>query len=239
MTDHRREPRSELRDDASLYIRAGALGGRFLASALTRVRFEGELADLPRTGPLIVAANHASNLDGVVVGGWLTRALGRRIHWLGKKEMVEWPILGRLVEAGSIHPVDRSAGDVEAFRLARRILDEGHVLMVFPEGTRSPDGSLQEARDGLALLALRSNAPILPLGIAGSDRVWPKGRWPAPGGRVVVRVGAPFRLSDVLAPDILVDRRAAKHAATRAIMVRIAALLPERQRGAYAESPER
>ena len=226
---------SPLRDDASLYIRLGALGGRVLASAMTRVRFEGALADLPPTGPLIVAANHASNLDGVVVGGWLTPALGRRIHWLGKKEMVEWPILGRLVEAGSIHPVDRAAGDVDAFRLARRILDEGHVLMVFPEGTRSPDGALQQARDGLALLALRSDAPILPLGIAGSDRVWPKGGRPHPGGRVVVQVGESFRLSDVLAPDVLADRRAAKPAATRAIMTRIAALLPERQRGAYAE----
>ena len=67
---------------------------------------------------------------------------------------------------GGVHPVDREAADVEAFRLAKRILDEGHVLFVFPEGTRSPDGALQEARDGVAVLALRTGAPDR----AGRDR---------------------------------------------------------------------
>ncbi len=222
-----------LRDDMNWFIRLGALGGRFLAGAMTRVHVEGDVADIPRAGPLIVAANHASNLDGVVVGGWLTPLLGRRIHWLGKREMLEWPVLGRLAAAGSVHPVDRGSGDVAAFRLARRILDQGHVLMVFPEGTRSPSGALQTAQDGLALLALRSDAPILPVGIAGSHAVWPKGRLPHPGGQVRMRVGTAFRLSDVLDPAVLADRRAAKTAATGTIMDRIADLLPPPLRGPY------
>ena len=87
-------------------------------------------------------------------------------------------------------------------RLAKRILDEGHVLFVFPEGTRSPDGALQEGRDGVASLALRTGAPIVPVGIAGSDRVWPRGqKLPHPGGHVTVRVGSPFRLADELPPE--------------------------------------
>jgi 1-acyl-sn-glycerol-3-phosphate acyltransferase len=198
---------------------------------LTRVNVEGPFDRIPREGPLIIASNHLSNADGVVIGGWLTPKLGRRIHWLGKREMVEWPILGRLARSGSVHPVDRGAADVDAFRLAQRILDEGHVLVVFPEGTRSTTGGLQEAKDGLALLALRSGAPILPVGVSGTDRFWPRGGFPRPGGRIGLRVGEAFRLSEVV-PNGL-DRKAAKRIATAAIMARIAELLPERHRGVY------
>src|SRR5207253_9994303 len=128
------------------------------------------------------------NADGVLIGGWLTPALGRRIHWLGKREMVQLPVIGHLARAASVHPVDRGTADVEAFRAAQRILDEGHVLLIFPEGTRSPTGALQQARDGLAILALRSAAPILPIGIAGTDRFWPRGKLPRVGrGRISMR----------------------------------------------------
>jgi len=169
----------------------------------------------------------------VLVGGWLTPALRRRIHWLGKKEMTEWPILGRLAIRGSIHPVDRARGDADAFRLAERILADGHVLVVFPEGTRSLNGELQRPKDGLALLAIRSGAPIPPVGLVDTDRFWPKGHFLRIGRRVRMRVGAPFTVADALGPEAMADRRAAKRAATDAIMQLIAELLPERQRGAY------
>jgi 1-acyl-sn-glycerol-3-phosphate acyltransferase len=226
-----------LRDDVDWFIRLWALIARVGLGTLARVRVEGDVANIPETGPLIVASNHTSNADGVLVGGWLAPRLGRRIHWLGKREMVDWPLIGPMARYGSIHPVDRAGADVEAFRLARRILDEGHVLMVFPEGTRSPTGALQEAKDGLALLALRTGAPILPVGIAGTDRFWPRGRKPKPGKPVVLRIGQIFTLSDVLGPDVLADRRAAKAAATQTIMRRIASLLPARQQGRYGDTP--
>lgn len=207
-------------------------GGRIFARAMSRVSIEGSLDEIPRDGPLILAANHASNLDAPVIGSWLIPRLGRRIHWLGKRELFEWPIVGWVATNGGVHPVDRDAADVEAFRLARRILDEGHVLFVFPEGTRSPDGGLQAARDGVAVLAMRTGAPIVPIGISGSSRVWPKGqRLPHPGGHVVVRVGHLFRPVDELPPGT--DRRTAKGLVTTMIMTRIAALLPLRQRGVY------
>jgi 1-acyl-sn-glycerol-3-phosphate acyltransferase len=220
-----------LQDGISPLIGLTMLVARVALRSLTRVTVDGAIEQIPKTGPLILAANHLSNADGVLVGGWLTQAMGRRIHWLGKREMVEWPILGRLVLGNSIHPVDRGTADVEAFRLARRILDEGHVLMVFPEGTRSPTGGLQEAKDGLAILALKTGAPILPVGISGTDRFWPRGRRPHPGGRIGMRVGEAFTLP----PDITQtpDRRTAKAAATRLVMGRIAELLPSRHRGAY------
>ena len=213
-------------------LSAVTFGGRVFARAVTRVRIEGAIDELPKQGPLILAANHTSNLDGVVLGSWLIPKLGRRIHWLGKKELFDWPIVGWVATNGGVHPVDRGAADIEAFRLAQRILTEGQVLFVFPEGTRSPDGGLQHAHDGVASLALRTGAPIVPLAIAGSNRVWPRGqKIPHPGGRVTVRVGRPFRPADVLPPDA--DRRSAKARLTTVIMERIAELLPPSQRGAY------
>ena len=207
-------------------------GARLFTRAMTRLSIEGAVDEIPRAGPVIIAANHASNLDAVVLGSWLIPMIGRRFQWLGKKELFAWPVVGYIASHGGVHPVDRSRADVEAYRLAKRILDEGHVLFVFPEGTRSPDGALHEARDGVASLALRTGAPIVPVGIAGSDRVWPRGqKLPHPGGRVTVSVGSPFRLADVLPPEV--QKGDAKSAATDIIMRRIAALLPERQRGAY------
>lgn len=210
-------------------------GGRIFGRAMSRVSIEGALDEIPAEGPLIIAANHASNLDVPMVGSWLIPRLGRRIHWLGKKELFDWPLIGWAARNGGVHPVDRGAADVDAFRLAQRILDEGHVLFVFPEGTRSPDGALQEARDGVALLALRTGAQIVPIGIGGAHRVWPKGqRLPHPGGHVTVRVGRPFRAADALPPGT--DRKSAKGLATTLIMRRIAALLPLAQRGVYGDA---
>jgi 1-acyl-sn-glycerol-3-phosphate acyltransferase len=134
-----------------------------------------------------------------------------------------------------IHPVDRATADLEAFRVAMRILESGNILAVFPEGTRSEDGILQTAKDGAAVLALRSGAPVLPVAVGDSDLMWPKHtRLPRLGRTVTVRYGQPFRVAEELpfAPAGM-DRRAAKEAATALIMSRIAELLPERQRGPY------
>jgi 1-acyl-sn-glycerol-3-phosphate acyltransferase len=210
-------------------------GGRIFARGMSRIKVEGPVDEIPLEGPLIIAANHASNFDAVVLGSWLIPRLGRRIHWLGKKELFDWPIVGWAAANGGVHPVDRGAADVEAFRLAKRILDEGQVLFVFPEGTRSPDGALQHARDGVAVLALRTGAPILPVGIGGSNGVWPRGqKLPHPGGHVTVRVGRAFRLADELPPGT--DRKTAKTLATDLIMRRIAELLPPAQHGVYGGS---
>lgn len=221
-----------LQDGLSPLIRTVALGARTISRSVTRVRIEGALDGIPRDGPLILAANHISNADPVIIGAWLTKLLGRRIHWLGKREMFDWPIVGWLARNGGVLPVDRGRADAEAFRQALRVLEEGHVLMIFPEGTRSPTGELQQPKDGLAMLALRSGAPIVPIGVSDTDRVWPKGRkLPRPGGHATMRVGSPFRVADLLPTGL--DRRAVREAATDAIMRRIAAVLPPRHRGVY------
>lgn len=231
--------RPPVSDELSPLVRFGAFCARVLARALTRVRLEGDVAAIPRAGPVIVAANHVSNLDAVVIGGWLTPRLGRRIQWLAKREFFDWPLLGWLAPHGGLHPVDRSKADLEAYRQAKSILDDGHLLFVFPEGTRSATGRLQRAHDGAATLALRTGATIVPIGVIGADRVWPRRqRLPRPGGRIVVRVGRPFKLADIVLPS---EGRSAKAAATTVLMGRIADLLPASMRGAYGgetEAPE-
>jgi len=216
----------------------GGLILRGIARAIVRIQVEGDLASIPRTGPLIVAANHASSADPVLIGAFLPKTLGRPLNWLGKRELVEMPVIGWFMRRVPIHPVDRATADLEAFRVAMRILESGNILAVFPEGTRSEDGVLQAAKDGAAVLALRSGAPVLPVAVGDSDRLWPKhSRLPRPGRTVTVRYGRPFRVAEELplAPAGM-DRRAAKEAATALIMARIAELLPERQRGVHGAS---
>jgi len=240
VTERARKPAIDedelLRADLTPLIRLTALAARTIARCVTRVRVEGDAAAIPRDGPVILAANHISNADPVIVGAWLTPRLGRRIHWLGKREMFDWPVVGWMARNGGVVPVDRGAADVEAFRLAERVLDAGQVLMVFPEGTRSPTAELQTPKDGLAMLALRTNATIVPIGVSNTDAVWPKGSFlPRPGGHATMRIGQPFRLGDVLPADL--SRKAAKTTATEVIMRRIAALLDPRHRGPYVIEP--
>ncbi len=228
---------SRLDNDNSTLVRMIALVARIGSRLFANVRVDG-LERIPRTGAVILAANHISNADPVLLGAYITPALHRRrIHWLGKKELFDWPLFGWLAAHGGVHPVDRATADVEAYRLATRILEAGFVLLIFPEGTRSPTGTLQEAKDGTATLALRTGAMILPIGISNSDAVWPKGRklpGPFPRRTIQVRIGEPFAAAELVPPGA--DRRAAKTAATTGIMGRIAELLDERHRGVYADA---
>lgn len=217
-------------DRLPFVMRASDAFGRTFVRCFTRVTIEG-LERLPKQGPLIISANHASNADPPVMAVWLTPALGRPIHWMAKAEALEWPLAGWLMRQNGAFGIRRGAADTEAFRLARRVLDEGRVLGAFPEGTRSPTGELQRAKDGVTLLALRTGAPVLPVGVIGTDRFWPRGRtlWGV-GGRIAVRVGEPVVLERGRRADG--ERESLEDVTTR-LMLRIAALLPERQRGVY------
>jgi cytidylate kinase len=220
---------------STVLIRFGSMVLRSIARAIVRFRVEGDLASLPKSGPLIMAANHASSADPVLIGAFLNQVLGRPLNWLGKRELIEFPLTGWAFRIAGVHPVDREAADLEAFRTAMRILEAGQTLAVFPEGTRSKDGSLQQVREGVGMLALRSGASVLPVAVIDSDILWPRGQLlPHYGKRVTVRYGAPFVVADELAASGAPTKgRQATEAATRLIMARIAALLPPRQRGVY------
>jgi 1-acyl-sn-glycerol-3-phosphate acyltransferase len=203
---------------------------RAVTACMTRVRVEG-LENLPEDGPVLVISNHASNADGMLLMAYVVPKMRRPMRWLGKEEALRWPLLGWGMRQNGVFGVRRGAGDLEAFKLAKSVLDEGGVLTIFPEGTRSPDGALHDAKEGATVLAVRSAAPILPIGIVGSQRFWPKGKLlPRPGRRMTVRVGEPFTLTMPRGGD----RHESLRLATVELMSHVAELLPIEQQGVYA-----
>lgn len=226
----------QLDDRPDWFIRATDAAGRLIFRSIARPELHGLELLRGLDGPLLIVSNHVSNADPPLIGSFMTPALGRRIHWLGKQEALDWPIVGWGIARNAVIGVRRGEVDVDAFRAAKRVLDEGHVLCVFPEGTRSPGGALQEAKDGTAILALRTGARIVPVGVAGTIRMWPRGqKLPHPGASIALRVGEPFSVG---APGTGAARKAGQRAATVEIMRRIALLLPPRQRGFYAGAVE-
>lgn len=211
-----------------------AFGARLLVRVLTlgRMRVEGLQrlrADSRAAGPLIVIANHVSNVDPPLVGGWLAAGLGRRVAFLAKEQLFRgaW---GRFMLGQGMIPVRAGRSDVDALRKARSVLERGGVIVVFPEGTRSPDGVIGEAFAGAALLAARPDAWIVPVGVGDTDLLMPRGsRLPRFGTPVTVRFGDPFRLT----LDASLAKRQALEVASEELMAQIADLLPERQRGRF------
>ncbi len=128
--------------------------------------------NIPPTGGAVIAPNHCSYLDPPVVGCGLKRPT----YFMGKKELFRVPVLGSLIRRTGCFPVDREKQDKEAIRMALNVLRSGNLLCMFPEGARSPDGTLQEASGvGVALVASRAGAPIIPAVIRGTDRAYPPG----------------------------------------------------------------
>ncbi len=198
----------------------------FLARVLWGARVEGD-EHIPRTGPFILVSNHCSNLDPEILGWAIGKRTNRLIHFMAKAEMRSWPILGWLASQSGVYFVRRGEGDRSAQRFSLDALGAGRPIALFPEGTRSRDGHLKAGKSGAAFLAMRSGAPLLPVGISGTHRLFPgRTRVPHPS-RVLVRVGAPFTLSHV--PDGRIDRQALADGTER-IMATIEALLPPNQR---------
>jgi 1-acyl-sn-glycerol-3-phosphate acyltransferase len=218
------------RDRLPWTIRASNQFGRILIGSSTHVRVSG-LEHIPKHGALILASNHNSNADPPLIANWLTSTLGRPVHWMAKAEAMAWPIAGPFIRMNGAFGIRRGAPDTEAFRLAKSVLDDGRVLGTFPEGTRSPTGALQAGKDGVTLLALRTGAPILPIGVIDTDLFWPRGRklWRL-GGAIGMQVGEPFTLERRMGPD---GRKESLEDVTTRLMLHIAALLPPRQQGVY------
>lgn len=143
---------------------------------------------LPESGPAIVVCNHVNYLDPFIMGVVFDRPL----HFMAKSELFENPILGWLLRKVYAFPVRRGRSDRQAIRHALKVLQEGHVLALFPEGTRSKTGALQEFQRGAAMLALRSGAPIIPMVILGGHEALAGGRKLPRRVPIKVRVGEPI-----------------------------------------------
>ena len=184
---------------------------------------------VPTDGPALITPNHLSFCDSVFVPA----ALPRRVWAIGKGEyMDDWKTKHLFPALGMI-PVDRSGGEAAQVALdtAARVLDGGHLFMIYPEGTRSRSGNLHKGRTGAARLALRCNAPVIPVGHIGTvdvqppDTVLMKTRLP-----VTVRFGAPMWPADHGDPD---DPRLLR-VFTDAVMFEIAKLSEQTYVDTYA-----
>ncbi len=140
-----------------------------LVAVVTRsiwgVRVQG-LENVPRSGPLIVACNHASLLDGPLLGAMI--APRRRPRFLGKKELFANPLLGGFLLGTGVIPLDRGSGDLAALRAALGVLSDGGSLVVFPEGTRVKLGERRVPKPGVAFLSARAGARVLPVRLKGT-----------------------------------------------------------------------
>ena len=191
-------------------------------------RIEGR-DNVPLTGPLILVANHVHVLDPIL----LVFSLPRWIIFVAKEELFRSLFLRFWLRwAGSL-PLQRDGKVREKQRIlegARKALDEGMILGMFPEGARSQDGKLRKGKPGSAVIASKTDAPLLPVGIAGTDKIhglsW---LWKRPP--IVVTIGKPFRLP----PTNNKISKSQMQLLTAQLMGEIAALLPPEYKGAYGK----
>jgi 1-acyl-sn-glycerol-3-phosphate acyltransferase len=183
--------------------------------------------NMPSIGPLILVANHVHVLDPI----FLVFSLPRWITFVAKEELFRSLFLRLWLHwAGSL-PLQRDSKVIEKQRIlesARKALDEGLILGMFPEGGRSHDGKLRKGKPGSAVIASKTDVPLLPVGISGTDRIhgisW---LWKRP--RIVVKIGKPFKLP----PTNNKMTKSQMQLMTTQLMGEIAALLPLEYQGAY------
>lgn len=144
----------------------------------------------PMEGGVIVAPNHVSNFDPLVVGA----ASPRQLHFLAKAELFRIPVFSSILRRANSIPLHRRAADRNALVSAIRVLEARHPLLVFPEGTRSKTGELMEGKRGVGMLAANGRVQVLPVHISGTFRILPV-LWRT---RVVVRFGKPFAIKSFL-----------------------------------------
>ena len=199
---------------------------RVVLRLFTRLETEG-LENIPPGGPLLVAFNHLAHLDAALVLPFLPQP----VEGIALENLYHVPVTGLMLRLYGTIPVHRDQFDREVIRRALQVLAEGKILALAPEARMSLTGALERARQGVAYLALRSGAPILPVAITGTETV--------PSD--LKRLRRP-RLTVTFGEVIITPPRASKPQArrqqvaelTEKIMYHIAALLPPEYRGVYA-----
>jgi 1-acyl-sn-glycerol-3-phosphate acyltransferase len=189
---------------------------------------------VPATGPLIVASNHLSFVDSIVI----PLACRRQVHFLGKAEYFQGTGLrGAAVRwfhsTGGTIPVDRSdpRAAARSLELGEEVLRRGEAFGVYPEGTRSPDGRLHRGRTGVARMALSTGATLVPCAVVGTDRVQPPGSNSFRPAKVTVRFGPAI---DVDALSRRYQKAALLRAVTDELMEAIGAMSGQERSGRYA-----
>jgi 1-acyl-sn-glycerol-3-phosphate acyltransferase len=167
-------------------------------------------------GPAIMAANHTSYFDPPLVG----ITCKSELYFLARKTLFDMPVLGPLISRVNALPVDLSKGDVSALRTVIHLLKDGKRTVIFPEGTRSLNGQIQQARPGIGMIIARTLVPVVPMRIFGSFEAWPK------GGKIkthpiTVVVGKPLRFAK---EDFATSNRETYQKASERVLATIAAI---------------
>jgi len=173
--------------------------GRILCRfAGVRVRVEG-MENIDSGQTYIFAGNHCSQYDIFSFQGYFPHDF----RWIAKKELFRIPVFGRAMHRVGYIPIDRSQGRqaLKSLDEAARRIAAGSSVLIFPEGTRSPDGTLKEFKTGAVMLAIKAKVPIVPLGFSGTYDVLPKGRLLPRSGEIVIRIGTPIVTAHYQAAD--------------------------------------
>jgi 1-acyl-sn-glycerol-3-phosphate acyltransferase len=194
---------------------------RPIAFLTSRFQVEG-LDNIPASGPVILAMNHIHWMDIPLASLHVPRVT----HYMAKIELFSAPLLGGFIRKLGAFPVRRGEGDREAIRMSERILAEGRILVIFPEGHRSGNGVLLKAHPGAGYIALRTGAPVIAVAVSGTQQIFKRFR-----PTVTIRYSKPFTVQ-------LGDGKRTRDsttAVTNQIMYQIAALLPPEARGPYGD----
>ena len=143
---------------------------------------------VPKAGPLIVVANHASDFDPPL----LSAAVRRPVSYMAKEELFKVPVLSQAIRLYGAYPVKRGSADRSAIREALKQLDQGWAVGIFLQGTRTPDGRVPDPKIGAALIAAKAQAPLLPVSLWGTHRIFKKGSSLPRSVPLTIRIGTPI-----------------------------------------------
>jgi len=148
---------------------------------------------MPKTGGVLVAPVHISHLDPPAV------AIGsrRRLRFMAKDELFNHKLFGALINSLGAFPVRRGDADTESIRTTIALLEEGEAVLIFPEGTRGDGEHIQELSRGVAMLAKRTNVPVVPVGIVGTNIIMPRGKKSGSKHLTIIAFGKPFTYSEI------------------------------------------
>lgn len=186
-----------------------------IAKVVHRLHVEGQ-EHVPGAGPAILAANHVSFIDPVIVGV----SVRRPVHFMAKEELFRFRPFGRFLRLLQTFPVNRRRLDLQAMNEAISLLEQGQIVVIFPEGTRGDGTHLRPAKPGIGLIAARTGAPVIPVLHRGTERVLPRGAWFPRPHRITVTFGEPLRFAEAQTGEL----HEQVVAFSQTIMKRIAAL---------------
>ncbi len=165
-----------------------------LPPSLNKIKIKG-LGNIPKNKPAIFVSNHGSYFDVPIYLAYLPGSF----RFIVKRELIRTPFIGGYIRLSGHMSIDRSGGMSahKTLSKAKELLEKGTSIIVFPEGTRTPDGSLGKFKRGSLIIAFETGAPIIPIAISGSHKVMPKGSFLLYPGEIKINIGKPIYLGKI------------------------------------------